>query len=148
MPPKTSPQTEKSELDGANESQDTLLVAHRLMMDFGVCLVRTVSAPGDLATLVIGRCRGAVLLHQQKRYPSLLPVEAALPATQPGRAVQSRFASAPIRKRRGVRASISPSNVGVRRCQNPKTLVFQRVFRVLMSDQTGMFRMRATLRAT
>jgi hypothetical protein len=36
---KTIHQAEKRALDGANESQDTLVIAHKLMMDFGVGLV-------------------------------------------------------------------------------------------------------------
>ncbi|KAL2176370.1 uncharacterized protein P884DRAFT_285794 [Thermothelomyces heterothallicus CBS 202.75] len=51
MPPKTSPQTEESVLNGANESQDTLLVAHRLMMDFGVGLRSSSPAPVEAISL-------------------------------------------------------------------------------------------------
>jgi hypothetical protein len=39
MQSKTLRQAEKKALDGANESQDTLVIAHYLMMDFGVGLV-------------------------------------------------------------------------------------------------------------
>lgn len=39
MPSKTLRQAEKKALDGANESQDTLVLAHNLMVGFGVGLV-------------------------------------------------------------------------------------------------------------
>jgi hypothetical protein len=46
MPPsRTLRQAEKKALDGANESQDTLLIAHHLMMDFGVGLVSVTLSP-------------------------------------------------------------------------------------------------------
>ncbi|KAL2152096.1 hypothetical protein VTH82DRAFT_5280 [Thermothelomyces myriococcoides] len=50
MPPKTSPQTESSVRNRANESQDTLLVAHRLMMGFGVGLRCSSPAPVEAIT--------------------------------------------------------------------------------------------------
>ncbi|EAQ86445.1 hypothetical protein CHGG_07698 [Chaetomium globosum CBS 148.51] len=43
---KTLRQAEKTAIDGTNESQDTLLLAHHLMMDFGVGL-RSSSPTGD-----------------------------------------------------------------------------------------------------
>jgi hypothetical protein len=47
MPSKSIRQAEKKALDGANESQDTLVVAHYLMMDYGVGLVSVaLSTPG------------------------------------------------------------------------------------------------------
>jgi hypothetical protein len=42
-------QAEKKALDGANESQDTLLVAHYLMIDYGVGLVSVASLSLALA---------------------------------------------------------------------------------------------------
>ncbi|KAH6640986.1 hypothetical protein F5144DRAFT_505873 [Chaetomium tenue] len=47
---KTLRQAEKTAIDGANESQDTLLLAHHLMMDFGVGL-RSSSPTGDFMSL-------------------------------------------------------------------------------------------------
>jgi hypothetical protein len=54
-------QAEKKALDGANESQDTLLVAHYLMMDYGVGLVSVASlylalASRNLAALTFEHC--------------------------------------------------------------------------------------------
>jgi hypothetical protein len=46
MPSKTICQAEKAALDGANESQDTLVIAHCLMMNYGVGLV-SVALQGD-----------------------------------------------------------------------------------------------------
>lgn len=47
MPSKSIRQAEKKALDGANESQDTLVIAHYLMMDYGVGLVSVaLSTPG------------------------------------------------------------------------------------------------------
>ncbi|KAK4157200.1 hypothetical protein C8A00DRAFT_40423 [Chaetomidium leptoderma] len=47
MPSKNLRQAEKRALDGANESQDTLVVAHYLMMDFGVGLRSSSPPAGD-----------------------------------------------------------------------------------------------------
>lgn len=43
MPSKTIRQAEKKALDGDNDSQDTLVLAHCLMRDYGVGLVRLLS---------------------------------------------------------------------------------------------------------
>ncbi|KAK4239119.1 hypothetical protein C8A03DRAFT_14458 [Achaetomium macrosporum] len=48
MPSKTLRQAEKAALDGANESQDTLVIAHHLMMNYGVGL-RSSSPPAGEA---------------------------------------------------------------------------------------------------
>jgi hypothetical protein len=47
MHAKTLRQAEKTAIEGTNESQDTLLLAHHLMMDFGVGLVSGVDNPSS-----------------------------------------------------------------------------------------------------
>lgn len=62
MASRTLRQAEKKALDGANESQDTLLVAHYLMMDYGVGLVSVAFlyipclSFENLATLILEHC--------------------------------------------------------------------------------------------
>ncbi|KAG7289104.1 hypothetical protein NEMBOFW57_005467 [Staphylotrichum longicolle] len=48
MQPKTLRHAEKKALDGANESQDTLVIAHYLMMDYGVGLTRGTRRVDDI----------------------------------------------------------------------------------------------------
>lgn len=48
MHSRTLRQAEKTAIEGTNESQDTLLLAHHLMMDFGVGLVSGVDNPSNL----------------------------------------------------------------------------------------------------
>jgi hypothetical protein len=85
MPRKTSKtlhQAEKRALDGANESQDTLVIAHKLMMDFGVGLVSVAStwrAPGQLILFV--HCAAKQLTTRRRRMAP--PVASAEQTIQP-----------------------------------------------------------------
>ncbi|GAB1314421.1 radiation sensitive protein rad9 [Madurella fahalii] len=51
MASKSIRQAEKKALEGANESQDTLVVAHYLMLDYGVGLRSSSPAPGEVLSL-------------------------------------------------------------------------------------------------
>lgn len=81
MASKTLRQAEKKALEGANESQDTLMVAHCLMREFGVGLVSLLPIlretwPGRGRLTLGALCREAARLQQKSRCLSLPPGEA------------------------------------------------------------------------
>lgn len=90
MQSKTLRHAEKKALDGANESQDTLVIAHYLMMDFGVGLVsvaltllfRLPWLSRNLARLTLGHCAEEQLTTSRRTDAS--PFAQAEQATKSG----------------------------------------------------------------
>ncbi|KAL1837124.1 hypothetical protein VTJ49DRAFT_4236 [Mycothermus thermophilus] len=104
MPSRTLRQAEKKALDGANESQDTLLVAHRLMTDYGVGLVSPEPlSPGQQLWRKFQRRIEANNKHRAEEQLTTTRRSDAAPVAQEKQASQSNGSQ---RKRYGSRMSI------------------------------------------